>query len=157
MRDSVRGSAPLSRDMQTRPRFLPRREALDRPEFRHPQAGEAGHLRMIMPGLQATNCLVATIMVPFGRWTPHHTSKAEHIMLGLRGSLDFIVGTERFVVAPWDQLFLPANTFYQYGNCEPEDAWVCSVLTRFDEWPASPGEYLNPGEVPWPLDGTEAL
>ena len=68
--EDVRGGVPLSEEDKKRPRFMTKRQFLSDPKVNYPLAGVQGHIRTIVAGMRATNCVANLVMTPFGQWSP---------------------------------------------------------------------------------------
>jgi quercetin dioxygenase-like cupin family protein len=136
----IKGSVPLDPELAKRCRLLKKRDFLFAPRYDLPLATTPPYVRGLCDGLRATNGYVHLVQMPFGQRTPRHDFGAEHIIVPIRGSVDFVTDTERFSLDPLDALFIPANLFYEYMNVGEDEVWFVDVVIRFDEWPTK-GRY----------------
>lgn len=133
------GTAPLDPADAARPRWLTLAELLTNYEPL-PKAELGGFLRNYYAGLRASFAEQGLIYVPVGQGAPRHSIRCEHLITVLEGEVEFVVGEERILLERLGQIFIPADTKYEFRNVGMVDVWFHNVLARVDEWPA-PADY----------------
>jgi quercetin dioxygenase-like cupin family protein len=73
--------------------------------------------------------------LPIGQGSPVHTSKIEHVITVLEGSVEFIVDGVHYRLEKLDQLFIPPGLPFEYRNVALQYSWFFNVISPTDEWP----------------------
>ncbi len=81
-----------------------------------------GYQRVLYPGYDAMTCRTAILDLPIGQANPEHAVPVEQIVTALEGTTRVAVGDTTYTLRPLDQIFLPANTRYEFRNVELDTA-----------------------------------
>jgi quercetin dioxygenase-like cupin family protein len=104
--------------------------------------------------IDASNARAGYISIEPGKSTPPHSYSLEHWVVALEGEIRVAVEGEDYLLQQYDIVFVPAFVEYTVRNVGSSDAWLFSVTSRLDEWPAR--SFLNGQETvlgrPWPYD-----
>jgi quercetin dioxygenase-like cupin family protein len=106
------------------------------------RADQFGFHRGMYDAVVAQASTARLIVLPFGQASPPHRSSGEHIHFQLKSDIEFEMADQKYVVAPNDLFFIPADVAYSYVNVGEEDALFLSVHSRVKDWPPQV-EYLD--------------
>lgn len=81
-----------------------------------PGSNEFGFMRTTFMGLRASNSYVSFLSLPVGQASPPHSVKAEHIIVGISGELEFTSLGGRFQVGALDQIFFARRGVVQLSE-----------------------------------------
>lgn len=129
-------------------------EDLARVTWDLPLGDKVGYMRGVCRGIRGVKSALEIAIVPVGQKCPEHSAGAEHLFLGLRGSVTFKVAGTEYRLGPNDLLYIAAGVMYEFWNSgfEPAHYVNASGMTA-DDWPTVgiyPGLELDSNNV-WQL------
>lgn len=108
-----------------------------------PRSDEPGYLRTICRGFRGTSASLGVGIMLVGQRSPLHSADAEHLLLGIAGSITWSVEGTHYSMGPMDLLFVGAGIVYEYWNSGFSTAQFVDVIGKVNSWPPQ-GNYTPP-------------
>lgn len=122
--------------------FMPASD-IARMSWNLPKSNEPGYLRAIGRGFRGTSASLGVGIMLVGQRSPLHSADAEHLLLGIEGSLTWNVDGTHYTTGPMDLLFIGAGIVYEYWNSGFGTARFIDVIGKVNSWPPQ-GNYTPP-------------
>jgi quercetin dioxygenase-like cupin family protein len=123
-------------------RFMPAAEVA-RTSWNLPRSNEPGYMRAIGRGFRGRSASLGVGIMLVGQRSPLHSADAEHLLLGIEGSITWNVDGTPYSMGPMDLLFVGAGIVYEYWNSGFSTARFVDVIGKVDSWPPQ-GNYAPP-------------
>jgi quercetin dioxygenase-like cupin family protein len=101
-----------------------------------PRADEYGYAREIGRGIRGASASLGIGKLPVGQRSPRHSADGEHLLLGLEGSITWLVDGSEYVMDTLDLLYIGPDVTYEYWNSGEVKAAFIDVVAKGRSWPA---------------------